>query len=215
MIIAIVNQKGGCGKTSSSVALTYWLHKQGKNLLLIDADAQESSSHWLSGMSNVSFKTIHDPEEIFEQAAASAEDYDAVVIDGPGSFGEHTKSALLVADLAIIPVQPSELDLAATKQVIRLVHNVQKIRNGAPKAAVFVNRAEKRSLLLKETRSVLSNIPGVKLLNAVIYRRAVIADSPGQHTTIFNMSGQAAADAAADYSALFEEALAYGKQIHS
>lgn len=108
-------------------------------------------------------------------------------------------------------MQATQLDLASTQKIIRLVHNVQKVRKEAPKAAIFLNKAEKRSVLLREARAALTGIDGIKLLETTIYRRLVIADAPGQEATVFDLSGEAARAAAEEYKQLFTEALSYGQ----
>jgi chromosome partitioning protein len=211
MLIGVINQKGGVGKSTTAAHLAYWLshfHKQ--NILVIDSDSQQSSSQWLQGM-GMEFRVIDDPEELFETVTDLAEQYDSIVVDAPGVLGETTKSILLAVDLALIPAQAAQLDLASTEKIVRLVHNVQKVRKGLPHAAIFVNKAEKRSVLLREARVALSDIPGIKLLEATVHRRLVIADAPGQSATVFNMSGEAAQIAAEEYKQLFTEALNYGK----
>jgi chromosome partitioning protein len=65
--------------------------------------------------------------------------------------------------------------------------------------------------LLREAQEALSQTQGLTLLKPVIYQRQVIADAPGQSATVFNMSGDAASQAAREYEQLFEEALSYGK----
>ncbi|MDX2098076.1 MAG: ParA family protein [Leptolyngbyaceae cyanobacterium bins.59] len=211
MLIGVINQKGGVGKSTTAAHLAFWLSKhQKQNTLVIDADSQQSSSQWLKSM-NLPFKVIDDPEEVFEQATDLADQYDSIVIDAPGVLGETTKSILLAVDLALIPVQPTKLDLASTEKIVRLVHNVQKVRKGTPKAAIFLNKAEKRSVLLREAREALTGISSIQLLKTTIYRRSIIADAPGQDATVFNLSGEAAQQAASEYEQLFKEALKYGK----
>lgn len=211
MLIGVLNQKGGVGKSTTAAHLAYWLsHYQQQNILVIDADSQQSSSQWLDTMGLVC-KVIDDPEELFEQTLELSQAYDSIVVDAPGVLGETTKSILLAVDLALIPVQATQLDLASTEKIIRLVHNVQKVRKGVPQAAIFLNKAEKRSVLLREARAALTGITGIKLLEATIYRRLVIADAPGQGATVFNLPGEAARAAANEYEELFKEAISYGQ----
>jgi len=211
MLIGVINQKGGVGKSTTATHLAYWLSSyHNQNTLVIDSDSQQSSSQWLQSM-GLAFQVIDDPEELFETATDLIDQYDSIVIDAPGVLGETTKSILLAVDLALIPVQATQLDLASTEKIVRLVHNVQKVRKGLPQAAIFLNKAEKRSVLLREAKEALSDISGIKLLDTTVYRRLVIADAPGQAATVFNMPGEAAQSAASEYKQLFTEALNYGK----
>ena len=116
----------------------------------------------------LAFRVIDDPEELFETATDLIDQYDSIVIDAPGVLGETTKSILLAVDLALIPVQATQLDLASTEKIVRLVHNVQKVRKGLPQAAIFLNKAEKRSVLLREAKEALSDISGITLLDTTV-----------------------------------------------
>lgn len=110
--IGVINQKGGSGKSSTAVALCYWLaFKQKRQTLLVDADAQKSSSIWLSAIPEViPHKVIGDVDSLIEQVDALLQELEFVVIDGPGSLAEVTRAIVLVADLAIVPCQPTGLD---------------------------------------------------------------------------------------------------------
>jgi chromosome partitioning protein len=210
MLIGILNRKGGCGKSTTAVHLAHWLAQKNHSVMVVDSDGQTSSSQWLTKL-NLPSLVINDPDDLFDQVALLSEQYEAVIVDSPAVLGETAKAVLLSVDLALVPVQPSNLDLLATKDIVRLVNQAQKIRKGTPKAAIFLSRASKGTVLLREAQEVLSQTQGLTLLKQVIYQRQVIADAPGQSATVFNMSGDAASQAAREYEQLFEEALSYGK----
>ncbi|MEL6930130.1 MAG: ParA family protein, partial [Cyanobacteria bacterium J06600_6] len=65
-VIAVANQKGGTGKSSCAVHLLHWCSQKGSTLL-IDADAQESSTRWIQGK-NYNSQIERDPEDLFELA---------------------------------------------------------------------------------------------------------------------------------------------------
>jgi chromosome partitioning protein len=154
-----------------------------------------SSSQWLTKLDMPSI-VIDDPDDLFDQIGKLAEEYDSVVIDSPSVLGEPAKSVLLSVDLALVPVQPSNLDLLAAKDIVRLVHQAQKIRQGAPKAAMFLSRASRGTVLMREAQEALSKTQGFVLLDSVIYQRQAIADAPGQAATVFTMPGEPASSVA-------------------
>jgi chromosome partitioning protein len=210
MLIGVLNRKGGCGKSTTAVHLAYWLSQKQQRVILIDSDGQMSSSQWLAKLGLPSM-VIDDPDDLFDQIGKLAEEYDSVVIDSPSVLGEPAKSVLLSVDLALVPIQPSNLDLLAAKDIVRLVHQAQKIRKGLPKAAMFLSRAARGTVLMREAQEALSKTQGFVLLNSVIYQRQTIADAPGQAATVFTMPGEPAISVAKDYDRLFEEAMEYGK----
>ncbi|MBW4490421.1 MAG: AAA family ATPase [Trichocoleus desertorum ATA4-8-CV12] len=210
MLIGVLNRKGGCGKSTTAVHLAYWLFQQQQRVMLIDADGQASSSQWLKKLDMPSV-VINDPDDLFDQIGKFTEEYDSVIVDSPSVLGEPAKSVLLSVDLALVPVQPSNLDLLSAKDIVRLVNQAQKIRKGLPRAAMFLSRAARGTVLLREAQEALRKTQGFKLLNSVIYQRQVIADAPGQAATVFSMTGEAATSATKDYNKLFEEAIHYGE----
>ena len=108
--------------------------------------------------------------------------------------------------MALVPCQPSGLDLHSSHKILRFIKHATELRSGYPKAALFLSRATKGTVLKREAREALS-ATGTKVMKAAIYQKQCIADAPGQGFTVFQMSGKAAAEAAADYEALFTEAL--------
>lgn len=204
--IGIVNQKGGCAKSTTSVHLAYWLQSRGHSVVVIDADAQRSSSIWLEGLEEVDIpiQVIQSADDLLEQIPEIAADYDYCVIDGPAGLSESTRAILFRTDLAVVPCQPTGVDLRSAADAIKLVRQAQSVRNGPPDALVFLSRAVKGTRLKGEAISLLEK-SGVPILNTVIHQRQVIADTFGQRATVFTLSGKSATDSAQEFKSLFSE----------
>lgn len=209
MIIGLINQKGGASKSTTSVHLAYWLNKQGKSILLVDSDAQQSSSHWLDGMSNpIAYKVLQSPDDLLEQVPDLASQHDFVIIDGPASLSETTRAILFRSDVAVVPCQPTGVDLRSASDAVRLIKQAQSVRGGPPKAAVFLSRAVKGTKLKDEAVILLSKTPEVAMLKTVIHQKQAIADTSGQSATVWDLPGRPAAESAREYERLFQEILA-------
>lgn len=206
--IAVVNQKGGAGKSTIAVHLARWLQRQKKEVLLIDADGQRTSSIWLSAMEyELPYQVLQDPDELLEQLPKLADEHDWLLVDGPATLSETTRALLLWADLALIPCQPAGVDLASASDTVRLVRQAKAIRGGLPKAALFLNKAIKGTKLKDEAFAVLQQVQDVRLMDSIIHQRQVITDSFGQGATVFDMSGTSAGIARRELGSLFEQAM--------
>lgn len=209
-IIALINQKGGCGKSTTAVHFAYWLaNKKKKKVMLVDADAQQSSSEWLGGMEQpIPSKVVQTPDDLLEQIPELATQYSQLVIDGPASLAEATRAILFRADLAIIPVQPTGVDLRSASEAVRLIKQAQSVRGGPPSAAVFLSRAVKGTKLKDEAIALLSQTPEVTLLKTVIHQKQAIADTSGQSATVWDLLSRPAKESGREYERLFKEILA-------
>ena len=206
--IIVVNQKGGAGKSTISVHLARWLQRQKKPVLVVDADGQKTSSIWIESLeSGIPFQVLQDPNELLEQLPKLAEMHEWIVVDGPATLSETTRALLLWADLALIPCQPSGVDLASASDTVRLVRQAKAIRGGLPKAAIFLNKAIKGTRLKDEAFAVLQQVQDVKFLEAIVHQRQIIADSFGQGATVFDLTGTPAGTARRELESLFKQTI--------
>lgn len=206
-VIAFVNQKGGCGKSSASVHLALWLKQQNLNVLVVDSDVQRSSSRWVEKLAtDIPTTILSDADGILDNLPELAEEYDHLIVDGPAGLAEVTRAVLLRSDLALIPCQPTGLDLDSAFDAIHLIQQAQSVRSGLPKAALFISRAVKGTKLKEEAARLLQKT-GVPQLGSVIHQRQAIADAFGQASTVWGLPGRAAAESAREYKVLFGEAM--------
>lgn len=121
----------------------YWLCRLGKRVLLVDADAQRSSSQWLEEMDNlIPITVVQPPDELLDPLPEMAVPVNFVVVDGPAGLIEAARE-LFRAGLAIVPCQPTGVDLRSASDAVRLIKQAQSVRSEPPKAAVFVSRKDK------------------------------------------------------------------------
>ena len=106
-VIAFINQKGGCSKSTSAVHLAYWLSRKGHKVRLLDADAQRSSSVWLKSMeSEIATTVLNVPDELLEQIPELAAECDYLIVDGPAGLSEASRAILFSPHSAPTTVTP-------------------------------------------------------------------------------------------------------------
>ena len=204
-IIAIVGNKGGAGKTTLSVNLAAGISRE-HSIVLIDADPQGSSLQWraIAG-DNVNFPAYAPTFSLREQAKQYAVKNEYILIDCPPSVhAPQTLAVLEFADLALIPVQPSPIDLWATVHIEKAINEAREVNPGL-KAMLVINQIEARTTLSKLVREVLSEI-ALPVADTAIRRRAVYRNSALEGKSVFDI-GKRGADAAAELDRLIREVI--------
>lgn len=125
MIIAVVNQKGGCGKTTIATNLAALFADEGREVLLVDADPeQHSAMNWCADrpLPLAAVRSSSLPaRNLYREAEAMRRKWEVVIIDGGARVTEHAHAAVAAADWLVIPVRPSKVDLDATAQFLDVV----------------------------------------------------------------------------------------------
>jgi chromosome partitioning protein len=209
-IITISNQKGGCAKTTIAVHLACWLAKKKKKVCLVDADPQRSASTWINLMGNpLPVEALTDANDLIEQIPLFAEKTDFVIVDAAAGNSESGRAILFTADVCVVPIQPTGLDLHSAGDAVRLVKQAHHVRGGLPKTGVLVSRATKGTRLKNEAAAILGQIPEVTLLKTVIHQKQAIADAFSQELCVWDIRG--GTESAKEFEQLFKEILRLAK----
>ena len=180
MIIALLNQKGGVGKTTLATHIAGELALRGQQVILLDADPQGSALDWIQRRSQQGLPRLFSAlglarETLHQEAPELARRCDHIVIDGPPRIAAIARSALMAAQQVLIPVQPSPYDLWASGEMIALVREAQVFRPNLA-AAFVINRRVVRTVIGREARGTLDD-QAFPALASEVCQRIVFVDS--------------------------------------
>jgi chromosome partitioning protein len=203
-VIAVLNQKGGSGKTTIAINLAHALKLAGSNVLLVDSDPQGSARDWNEANQGQVLPVVGlDRETLPTDLAAIAGGYDYVVIDGAPQIAKLAAAAIKCADLVLIPVQPSPFDIWATADLVELIKTRQAITEGKPQAAFVISRAIKHTKLSQEVNEALEGYE-LPILEQGTSQRVIYPTAASTGQTVFSEQGNPAIE---EIEALAQEVL--------
>ena len=204
-IIAVLNEKGGSGKTTISTNLARGFQLNGHQVLLVDSDPQGSARDWYAAAgedNNLPPVVGLDRPALFKELPTLSKNTDWVIIDGAPQLEDIAVAAIKVADLILIPVQPSPYDVWAAESLVELVKARQEIMDGRLKAAFVVSRQIVGSKLAREVRDALEDY-GLPIMKSLTSQRVIYANSATNGSTVLDTEPDGAA--AKEIRALIEE----------
>jgi chromosome partitioning protein len=184
MIVGVLNQKGGVGKTTIAVNLAAHWARAGRRVMLVDADTQGSSLAWSSAReAEPLFPVVGMAKpSLHREMGGIARDYEHVVIDGAPRVNELARSAILASDIVLIPVQPSPYDVWAAADIVQLVREAQAFKPGL-KAAFVVNRVIAKTAIGRDVAAILDQFT-LPVLDVGLRQRVIYAESAAQGLSV-------------------------------
>ena len=194
-VIAVLNQKGGSGKTTIATHLARALQLTGLSVVLVDSDPQGSARDWSAARDEQPLSVIGIDRPTIERDLKSLAKTDYVVIDGAPQASDLAVSAIKAADFILIPVQPSPYDIWAAADLVDLVKQRIEVTDGKLQAAFVVSRAIAGTKLGQEVADALEGY-GLPVLKARIMQRVIYPGSAATGKTVFDIDvdGEGAAD---------------------
>ncbi len=190
MMIALTNSKGGVGKSTLAVHIAVWLHDKGIRVALIDADKQGSSSQWIrEAEPAVTVRTVATPEECLAKSTELAESHDMVIGDGPAGLDDISRTLLLVADLALIPIGPSILDIRSVKEATQIFRYAQSISPKQLEGALVLNKIGARDRISRELVGSLPQL-GLGAAKSTIRYLTAFREAAQQGTVVTRLAGK-------------------------
>lgn len=203
-VIAVIALKGGVGKTSLTGSLAVALAER-RRVLALDLDPQRSLEAWASAGPGVLAGLVRpvdatQPARFRAAIQTATREAERVLLDTPPGFHDAALLAAVVADVVLLPVGPSPLDLLALERALEVVRQAQQERgDGRPRIGLVPNRLQHGTSLGRELPAALKRygervLPSVRhavaIPEAALEGRTVNESRPGSpvHTDIHTLA---------------------------
>lgn len=217
MVISIVNEKGGCGKTTLAVNLAATLSHNGDNVLLLDADPQNSTGVFSERRNDVKLPILFSNMSKTGSSLGGEIDriknaFDSIVIDTGGRDNIEMEQAMLKSNITIIPVVPSQYDTAVFEHMLKVFEKA-KIYNPDLLIFVVLARVSPNPFLAKESddlREFIVNLIEQKGIEKIFVMKNIIYERQNYRKSVIDGKSlqefcQKDDKALTDFKALFDE----------
>jgi chromosome partitioning protein len=188
MIISLLQEKGGVGKTTLAINLSALLQDKGHSVLLVDSDPQGSARDWHAVNEGEVLDVIGlDRPTIDKDIKQFQKQYDYILVDGAPRFCSTSTKIIMFSDIVLIPIMPSPYDVWASQTLVELIKQRQDITGGLPKAAFVISRQVSNTKIGKEVRDVIKDY-GLPVLMNGTFSRTVYPETAGKGLTVLNLN---------------------------
>jgi len=192
MIYTVGGIKGGSGKTTIATNLTVYLLQQGRDVILIDADDQESATDFTSFRhqtleSDLGYTAVKvTGRELNAQVQRLATKCDDIVIDTGGRDTVSQRSALTISHVYLVPFAPRSLDIWTLRKVENLIAEVTPF-NPRLKSLTFINKADARGTYKEEAAELLRGSEYLQFLETAVGNRISFANAAAAGLGVLEM----------------------------
>ncbi|MFU8797535.1 MAG: ParA family partition ATPase [Gammaproteobacteria bacterium] len=213
MIIGVLNQKGGVGKTTLSLSIAHELARQTsvEEVLVVDADPQQSSLNWSEVREGkLPFTVIgFSKKSLHRDLPQLAKNYTHIIIDGPPRVTELARSCIMASDVVLIPCTPSPYDVWASSETVELIKEASVYKEKL-KGVFTINRKITNTAIGRDVVDSLNEMQ-LPVLSSHISQRVIFAESAALGRTVFDVDPEG--KAASEITALVNELLKLGENL--
>lgn len=209
MIYTVGGIKGGSGKTTVATNLAVWLSKKGADVLLVDADEQETSTDFTAwrdetlkgetGYTSIKLTGENVRREILKLKSK----FDHIVIDTGGRDTTSQRAAIFTSDVLLLPFNPRSFDIWTVTKVQNLLSEIRSVRTDELKAFAFLNRADVRGSDNSDAGEALSQVEGIGFLDNPLGNRKAFSNAASRGLSVIELH-PTDEKATAELNALFD-----------
>jgi chromosome partitioning protein len=195
MMVVVGGIKGGSGKTTVATNLAILRAREGRRVLLIDADDQETATDFSAlreekreGGSGYTCIKLAGPS-VRNETKKLQNSYDDIIIDTGGRDTTSQRAALSIADALLVPFVPRSFDVWTLEKVASLVEEMRAV-NPELKAHAFINRADPRGVDNDEAAEVLKETQALAFLDASLGTRKAFSNAAAQGLSVIELKTQ-------------------------
>lgn len=193
-VLAVMNEKGGVGKTTMSTHLAWMCAAIGWDTLLMDVDIQGSATKWANVRNDYGLQPmipcVGRTGKVGNDIAAMAARFDVVIVDSGGRDSLEMRQAIGAADVMLLPVQAGQYDIWSLGTMDTAVMDVEQ-RTGEELSAgiAFLNMAQSAptSTLNSETMDAMKGLQRFRAIDQMVVDRAAFAHAATRGSTIFEL----------------------------